>query len=402
VNAAVVDRTEALAPDLVSRYFDQSSTFEFGRVSIATPNASQAASFTDEATLAAAISGGSLPPNTRAVIYDDENWNLTPTAQQLDPATYYRRAANAAHAAGLRLIAAPGTDLADVVNPGRGPEWERYLSANIAAEAARYADVYDVQSQSLEADTATYAWYVHQAAQQALAANPNVSVLAGLSTNNPGKGAEPASVLLSAAQTAQNDVRGWWLNDPTPSPFCPNCSGPYPQTVVGFLQGLSPPSVPQSPTVTAPPTTPTTTTSRATTPPPTITGLAQSHRRWREGRGRARIAAAKPPIGTTFRFTLNENASVRFALAQLVAGRKVKGRCVAQRAANRNRRACRRLAPRGSLSFSAGAGADKLIFGGRLSRSRKLKPGTYTVTVTATNAAGQRAARTLRFTIVPG
>jgi hypothetical protein len=59
--------------------------------------------------------------------------------------------------------------------------------------------------------------------------------------------------------------------------------------------------------------------------------------------------------------------------------------------------------PRGSLSFSAGAGLHKLFLQGRLTRTRKLKPGTYRLTITATNAAGQRATKTLRpFTIVPG
>jgi len=58
-----------------------------------------------------------------------------------------------------------------------------------------------------------------------------------------------------------------------------------------------------------------------------------------------------------------------------------------------------------SLSFNAGAGLHKLFFQGRLTRTRKLNPGTYTLTITATNApAGQRATKgPLRsFTIVPG
>jgi hypothetical protein len=37
------------------------------------------------------------------------------------------------------------------------------------------------------------------------------------------------------------------------------------------------------------------------------------------------------------------------------------------------------------------AGADKLSFQGRISRTRTLKPGVYTVALTATNAAGQRS-----------
>jgi hypothetical protein len=55
------------------------------------------------------------------------------------------------------------------------------------------------------------------------------------------------------------------------------------------------------------------------------------------------------------------------------------------------------------LSFSAGAGPHQLFFQGRLTRTGTLKPGTYTPTITATNAAGQAATKTLRsFTIVRG
>ena len=90
--------------------------------------------------------------------------------------------------------------------------------------------------------------------------------------------------------------------------------------------------------------------------------------------------------------------------AQLLPGRKVNGKCVAQTAGNRRNKACTRSVPTGSLSFNAGAGPHKLFFQGRLTRTRKLQPGTYTLTITATNAAGQRATKgPLRsFTIVPG
>jgi hypothetical protein len=241
VNAAVVDRTQARAPALVSTYFNVSTTFETsygnGRFSPAAPNATATAKFTDETALEAAISGGTLPPNTQAVMYDAENWSFTPMAQRQDPATYYKRAADAAHAAGLKFIADPATNLANVVNPGSTPAWQRYLSAGIATAASTYADVYEVQAQWLEANTASYASFVHQAAQQAGAANPNATVLAALSTNLKGV-SQPASVLLTAAQASQSDVSGWSINDPGPSPQCPKCTGPYPQTVVQFLQGL--------------------------------------------------------------------------------------------------------------------------------------------------------------------
>ena len=134
----------------------------------------------------------------------------------------------------------------------------------------------------------------------------------------------------------------------------------------------------------------------------TLTNVSQSNLRWRLGNNLARFAAARrSPVGTTFRFTLNKAATVRFAFAQLLPGRSVNGKCVAPTARNRRRKACTRSVPAGSLSLSAGAGVRSLVFQGRLTHTRKLKPSTYTLTITATDAARQRATKTLRsFTIV--
>jgi hypothetical protein len=135
-----------------------------------------------------------------------------------------------------------------------------------------------------------------------------------------------------------------------------------------------------------------------------FTSASQSVRRWRSGGKLATLAAArKPPVGTTFRFTINEAATVRFAFAQLLPGRKVNGKCVAQTARNGSHKSCIRSVLRGAISLSASAGPHNLFFQGRLTRPKKLKPGVYTLTLTATNTSGQQATKTLRpFTIVPG
>jgi hypothetical protein len=53
------------------------------------------------------------------------------------------------------------------------------------------------------------------------------------------------------------------------------------------------------------------------------------------------------------------------------------------------------------LTLAGHAGSDRVVFQGELTRSRKLAPGSYTVTFVAVNAAGERSqARSLRFTIV--
>jgi hypothetical protein len=107
------------------------------------------------------------------------------------------------------------------------------------------------------------------------------------------------------------------------------------------------------------------------------------------------------PVGTVFSFTLSETAAVRFAFVRAAPGRRVGKRCIAPTRRNRKRRGCTRRIPAGSLRFDGHPGLNEVAFQGRLSPSRKLRLGSYTLVITATNAAGQRSApRTLRFTIV--
>lgn len=240
VNSAVVKRTFSTNPGLVQKYWNCPQTYEIGWFSAGTPSASRSVKFTNETSLENAISSHTLPAGTVAVVYDDERWTLTPTAQQLNPGLYYQRAAAAAHAAGLIFIATPATDLVYALAPGTPPsqQYNEFLALGVPGATAAHADIYEAQSQGAEASTASYASFVQGAASQARAANPNTTVLAGLSTN-PNGHVQPSSVLLSAAGAVTTAVSGWWLDDPGPSTACPNCTGPYPQTVVDFLNGLS-------------------------------------------------------------------------------------------------------------------------------------------------------------------
>ncbi len=138
------------------------------------------------------------------------------------------------------------------------------------------------------------------------------------------------------------------------------------------------------------------------TPAPAITAAHQSTSTWRVGSKLAQISAKKkPPIGTTFSFSLNEQAAVSFSFTQRVSGHTVKGKCVAQTRTNRRKRVCKRAVTAGMLSFAGHSATNTVVFQGRLSRLRKLKPGRYTLAITATNAAGQKSApQKLSFTIV--
>jgi hypothetical protein len=55
----------------------------------------------------------------------------------------------------------------------------------------------------------------------------------------------------------------------------------------------------------------------------------------------------------------------------------------------------------GTLSFTGHRGTDKVVFQGRISHSKKLRPGHFRLSVTATSAAGVHSAPvSLSFTIV--
>jgi hypothetical protein len=56
----------------------------------------------------------------------------------------------------------------------------------------------------------------------------------------------------------------------------------------------------------------------------------------------------------------------------------------------------------GTLTFSAHVGTNKVRFEGRISKHKKLKPGSYTLLVTATASREHSTPRTLHFTIAKG
>lgn len=141
-----------------------------------------------------------------------------------------------------------------------------------------------------------------------------------------------------------------------------------------------------------------------TPPAPTVTAFHQTAARWIEGSALARASAkrGRPPIGTTFTFSLNETATYVLAFTRTVTGRKVKGHCVPQTRGNRRKPRCPRAVPAGSLRSGGHAGINNVAFQGRLTRARRLSPGSYTVTIVATDALSQRSKpQQLSFTIAP-
>jgi FG-GAP repeat len=113
---------------------------------------------------------------------------------------------------------------------------------------------------------------------------------------------------------------------------------------------------------------------------PEVQNARQTATRWREGNRLATVSRAKTPTGTTFSFSLNEAATVTFSFTHRVRGHTVAA---------------------GGLTFAGHSGANKVKFQGRVSSTKKLKPGRYTLVITAADSAGVHSApKSLSFTIV--
>jgi len=188
--------------------------------------------------------------------------------------------------------------------------------------------------------------------------------------------------------------------------------------------------------------------------PPVVSHATQSHGRWREGRTLARISRSQshPPLGSTFSFRLNEAATVSFLFTQRSGRHSVtRGILTFEGEAGNNRVAFqgrvsdapepqygKRNPARGGAEFtlglyrgliahiydttvSGGIGPyrDVIILTGRVAVADRqrlvagssadppaprstLRPGRYTLVITATNAAGRSRPSRLSFTILPG
>jgi hypothetical protein len=197
--------------------------------------------FHDETQLARDIS--SRASYVKAVLYDNEDDSKTPKKQRINFAYYYKLAGQMAHQDGLQLVATPALNLTESLDPsadlgvGSPPATPAmlaaYLSDDIAYNTAKYSNVIDIQSQGLTQESGVLSNFVQQASAQAKSANPNVTVLAGLSTcaGFPTNGQQ----LASAAEATAPYVSGWWMNIPAASGDIPNCEAN--QTHVNYAIG---------------------------------------------------------------------------------------------------------------------------------------------------------------------
>jgi hypothetical protein len=98
----------------------------------------------------------------------------------------------------------------------------------------------------------------------------------------------------------------------------------------------------------------------------------------------------------TISYTLSEASAVSFQLEKKIPGRKVGRKCVKQTAKNRSHRRCSLFKLIGArFSGPGNKGANKVT----LPNGKKLGPGTYRVTMTATDPAGNTTTKTTTFRV---
>ena len=178
----------------------------------------EVADFRSYAELKKMIRQGTIAPGIRWVMYDNEQWSLTPADEQADPVHYEQLFARLAHRQRYKVILAPAQDLVPGFdkNSFRGGKavWPSYLSMGLAAASARAADIYEIQAQPYEMSVYrsqhAYADFVAAAAAQARAANPGIVIYAGLSTQRVSSAAQ----LLQDYEATRHLVNGYWLNIP--------------------------------------------------------------------------------------------------------------------------------------------------------------------------------------------
>ena len=187
-----------------------------------------------------ALETSALGPDVKGIMYDYEKWRFTPAEEQQNPARQLKQAGDLVHAQGLLFLTAPAVDLVTVLAPDgdRKRQDDTYLRLGLAADAARYADVFDIQSQRFERDTERYARFVRQAAAQAREANPKVLVLAGVSTQPSGQHVT-ADDILRAINATREFVDGYWFNIPEPSEYSPAVTEFRPDIAADVLRQLA-------------------------------------------------------------------------------------------------------------------------------------------------------------------
>lgn len=241
ISSEAIDELKSVnaSDNLLNTAFNSASTYFTGKDSSALPNAIPTQTFTSFAAMQSAFNSHTVASTVGAILYDNEDWQFTPSNEQQDPVDYAKQAAQLAHDHGLKLIFTPATDLLSVLKPGvTSNKYNAFLSLNILGQAAKYVDAIDIQAQGSQG-TSNYASFIQQAAEQIKAVNNSVEIFGGMSSEPSGKTVSAADLLADYNATKQY-VEGYWMNIPVNSSYCPNCKSGNPAVALSFLESIYP------------------------------------------------------------------------------------------------------------------------------------------------------------------
>lgn len=199
------------------------------------PNIIPVIKYEDSNLLLQALSSHTIPSWVKAVIYDPENWYLTPLAQRLNPLAAVKSISGPVHNAGLRLILTPGLDLAANISMPGLSYYQKFEATNILGQMAPYADVVELQTQSLEGEQAVMTQFIKTEVTAIHSANPSATVLSAVSTNDAGV-TPTLTTLTQALVTSASLSSGTWFNIPSYGTACPSCGAFDPTLAVSSMQ----------------------------------------------------------------------------------------------------------------------------------------------------------------------
>lgn len=136
--------------------------------------------------------------------------------------------------------------------------------------------------------------------------------------------------------------------------------------------------------------------------PPSLTSLGESYATFAVGEASTPLTgstARRVHSGTTFSFELNRDATVKLLIRRLSRGRSVHGKCHPEGRRLLNKPRCSRTVAIAMLTRHSQAGANEIVFSGRIGR-KALPPGHYRAVFTASDSSGASSPGTLAFTIV--
>lgn len=214
-SAGSMQAIAAIDPGVAARAFGSGRGIALGGGSPAGwPGAITGRAWASLAAFEEDLRAGAIPAEVRVAMYDPERWRHTPIEEQRDPVAAIGRFVGWCRRHGLVSMVTPYPRLVTVrgavfVAERGESEEDAYVRSRITVAAAA-ADVCETQAQRLQDRPEAYRAFVAATAEQARTANPEVVLLAGLSTS-PGYPATPA-MLLEAFAAVRDVVDGHYVS----------------------------------------------------------------------------------------------------------------------------------------------------------------------------------------------